>query len=125
MFDAEATTQDADAACRQRAEKGFRFLLSEFGHDWCQPLGEFDIHVGDDQYCMLAHASGKRFGLAVDDLRVKCGVDTITDQWLYEHGFIDDQRFAARNGGYRPGYKVLTEHARTLVSDAQLGILPV
>lgn len=119
MFDAEA--QEVEADCTQRARRGFDFMFTEFP-GWFLKTPVDDILPGYSMGCPYAWAGkpeGKDFHAVLDDLRVKYP-GRITNQWLYDHGFVDDTWVRSPGPGPRYGYALLTDAWRELVSYAQV-----
>lgn len=125
MYDGEIETSHAraiTATAAKRAAAGLAFLNERYP-GWHNGLDVHDIHVDNNLLCPGARASGKRYQDFVADLQTE-DPQTYTTQWFFDHGFYHhftlEPELADGVKGPSPGYHILNEEWRNLVSFDQV-----
>lgn len=123
MYDGELPASqfvEATADADRRARTGYEFMASEFPN-WDRDVPVDDIYSGHSDFCALAWA-GKPQGLdfygVVDRLRMKYP-DMVTNEWLYDHAFIDGSWLKHEAGNFAPGYALTTDSWRAVVREGK------
>lgn len=125
MNDGEIETSHAHvipSTATKRATDGLAFLNERYP-GWHKGLNVFDIYVGDNKRCPAALASGKRYQDFAAELQTE-DPETYTTQWFFDHGFYHHFTLEPETSdgakGPSPGYHILNEEWRNLVSFDQV-----